>query len=189
MAKKNSINLKDVPTNDLMDFSGICEPLIKYIRCTWDWKGFKPRGYEKYKAEYSDYDKDERAVKWAAKFKGINSGTASSFGFHVQTARHHVCYDDTSQGRDPLHVLMSSCVGFGLIVGDERAKRQQAKNIKEHNEQIEKYCQAAQQAKERALTTSATDPEEKIRILEQALEKMPGFDTLKIREIFWNGLL
>lgn len=177
MAKKKAKDLKDVPNEELMDFSEIVEPLVKYIRKIWNWKGFKPKGYKAFKANYNDYDGDDQAQMWADKFDGINTSTASSFGFHDQTTLNHVCYDDVNQGRDPLHVLIGACVSFGLNVGEERFNRKLEKARIKHNESVETYCGIIKRALDRV--NDAKDPENKTFALEQLTREMETITAIE----------
>ncbi len=48
--KSKAVRIKDAPQDVLDDFGALCEPLIRYIRKCWNWKGLKPKGYKKFKA-------------------------------------------------------------------------------------------------------------------------------------------
>lgn len=135
-----SKRLKDCSMKELGNFRIICAPLVKYIRKTWAWKSLKPKRYEKFKRTYEDHDGDSLSEKQAKKFRGIDDETACSFSFPVKTALPQVCYDDVNQGRDPLHVLISSCVSFGLSIGEERARRKRVISQDKRSEETRKHC-------------------------------------------------
>lgn len=103
-------------------FEDKVEHLVKYIKRFWNWKGLKPKGYKKYLENYQDYQ-DMDTCKDHEKFTGIHDDHTMSNSFPVNCSLPHVAYDDTNQGRDPLKVLIQSCVSWGARLGEETEKR------------------------------------------------------------------
>lgn len=151
-------DLESVSTKELMNFSNLVGPLVKYIRKSWSWKRLKPKGYKESRELYLN---DESIPRPKTKFKGIDSSTCSSFGFHEKTKLFQVLYDDVDQGRDPLTTLIASSVGFGMVIEQERSRRAIKKAINKHNKSVRRYCkigkQTIKEAKEAATSEEAME--------------------------------
>lgn len=177
--------LKEVPQDELDDFSRLCKPLVKYIRKFWNWKGLKPKGYKEFKANYSDYDQDELAIMRAERFDGINDASSCGFSFPFATARHNVCYNDVNQGRDPLNCLIAASVSFGMVIQEERDKRKIERDREKHNLNVDKYSGILTRAWKRV--QDAETPEETKQAMKSfsvEMESLSESTSLKVDEWF-----
>jgi hypothetical protein len=98
-------------------FSEVLEPMVKYIKETWDIEA-KPKGYDEFCKDYEDYKGlpcNEEKLKDA--FDGLSDGSAGSFSFPIRVALEHVAYSDHCQGRDPINELLGAFLGYGIMVG------------------------------------------------------------------------
>jgi len=108
-------------TLDDLSFDKITNPLVKHIRKFWNWRGLKPKGYKQYLENYQDYQDMDELIESVEKFKGIEDDTGvCSFSFPYRVSKPHVAYDDTNQGHDPLSVLISSCITYGMLIEQKR---------------------------------------------------------------------
>lgn len=101
--------------------------LVKYIKKFWNWKSLAPKGYKKYLSTYEDYQ-DMDTCKDQDVFTGLLDGSDMGNSFPVGCSLPYIAYDDTCQGRDPLTVLMQSCVSWGARLNKEIEKRKLEKN-------------------------------------------------------------
>jgi len=120
-------------------YSDLIAPLVKWIRSNWNWKGLKPKGYKKYLASYEDYQ-DMEEIK-VDSFVGIVNNNVMSLTFPEHTSIPHVAYDDTNQGRDPLTVLISASVTYGMSVEIRRNELHNKALMEQHNGMIDTYIQ------------------------------------------------
>ena len=116
-------------------FEDVVSPLVKWIRKKWNWKGLKPKNYKKYLANYQDYqDMEDLEIK---DFEGALNNNVMSLTFPEQTSICHVAYDDTNQGRDPLNVLISASVTYGMSVHRRRVQLNNIKMMEKHNAMLQ----------------------------------------------------
>lgn len=104
---------------DLSDFEKLVKPLIEYIRSNWNVKDLKPKNYDSFTEDYTDYDgMDELNIE----FDGVLDDTPCGHSFPVSCSLPHVAYNEICQGRDPLTTLIYSAVSFGMSVQAQREK-------------------------------------------------------------------
>jgi hypothetical protein len=126
--------MTEMTENDLR-FEDVVTPLVKWIRKKWNWKGLKPKNYKKYLENYQDYqDMEDLEIKG---FEGALNNNVMSFTFPEQTSICHVAYDDKNQGRDPLTVLVSASVNYGMSVHRQRVKLGNIKMMEKHNKMLQ----------------------------------------------------
>ena len=126
--------MTEMTENDLR-FEDVVSPLVKWIRNKWNWKGLKPKKYKKYLANYQDYqDMEDLEIK---DFEGALNNNVMSLTFPEQTSICHVAYDDTNQGRDPLTVLISASVTYGMSVHRRRIQLGHNKMMEKHNKMLQ----------------------------------------------------
>lgn len=82
---------------------------------------FKPLGWKELAKNYSDFDGYEEYTKKQEKidkkeFKGANSDSATSGGFHSRVVLHNVMYDDKCQSRKPLDTLVGATLAHRYFV-------------------------------------------------------------------------
>ena len=82
---------------------------------------FKPLGWKELAKNYSDFDGYDEYVKKQEKidkkeFKGANSNSATSGGFHYRVVLHNVMYDDKCQGRKPFETLVGALLAHRYFV-------------------------------------------------------------------------
>jgi hypothetical protein len=109
--------LDECTLDQLKDFTNIVEPLVDYIKETWE-GSILPKGYKEFINNYEEY-KGMNDVNIDC-FTGFVNDTATSYSFPVATSIPHIAYDDREQGRDPLQMLISSCVSYGMQVQERR---------------------------------------------------------------------
>jgi hypothetical protein len=126
--------MTEMTENDLR-FEDVVSPLVNWIRKKWNWKGLKPKNYKKYRANYQDYQAmDELDIK---NFEGALNTNIMSLTFPEHTSICHVAYDDTNQGRDPLTVLISASVTYGMSVQRQRVKLGNNKMMTDRNKMLQ----------------------------------------------------
>lgn len=107
-------------------FETLVEPLVKYIRRHWCWKGLKPKRFKKI-IERMDKGEDEELTSEDQKimdtFKGLSDSQGAHCAFHIRTAPYMTAFDKVDQGRDPLMVLIQSAVSWGAHLATEQEKR------------------------------------------------------------------
>jgi hypothetical protein len=107
-------------------FETLVEPLVKYIRRHWCWKGLKPKRFKKI-IERMDNGEDEELTSEDQKimdtFKGLSDSQGAHCAFHIRTAPYMTAFDKVDQGRDPLTVLIQSAVSWGAHLATEQEKR------------------------------------------------------------------
>ena len=100
------------------NYSNVCSEIESAVKEQYDIKKLKPQGWLKLARNYNEYDGmedfDQEAVD--EKFKGIDSGGATSGGFTVRTSLPQVMYDDKEQGRKPFHTLVGAIIGHAYEV-------------------------------------------------------------------------
>jgi len=126
--------MTEMTENDLR-FEDVVTPLVEWIRKKWNWKGLKPKKYKKYLENYQDYqDMDDLDIK---RFEGALNNNIISLTFPEQTSICHVAYDDTNQGRDPLTVLISASVTYGMSIHRQRVKLGNTKMMENRNKMLQ----------------------------------------------------
>ena len=107
-------------------FETLVEPLVKYIRRHWCWKGLKPKRFKKI-IERMDKGEDDELTSEDQKimdtFKGLSDSQGAHCAFHIRTAPYMTAFDKVDQGRDPLTVLIQSAVSWGAHLATEQEKR------------------------------------------------------------------
>jgi len=109
--------LNEGTKEELANFGDIVDPIVEYIKDTWE-GDFKPKGYKEFIDNYQDYE-GMNTVN-IDNYKGFLDGTATSYSFPVATSLPHIAYDDLEQGRDPLQMLISSCISYGMNIQNRR---------------------------------------------------------------------
>lgn len=121
-------------------FETLVEPLVKYIRRHWCWKGLKPKRFKKI-IERMDKGEEDALTSEDQKimdtFKGLSDAEGCHCAFHVRTAPYMTAFDKVDQGRDPLEVLIQSAVSWGAHLASEQDKRNLFKEEK-NNRELEK---------------------------------------------------
>lgn len=120
MSQVTMRNATDEQLNEY--FETKVQHLVKYIKKFWNWKSLAPKGYKKYLSTYEDYQ-DMETCKDHEAFTGLLDSSATGLPFPMACSIPHIAYDDTNQGRDPLTMLMMSCVSWGARLADEQNKR------------------------------------------------------------------
>lgn len=115
-----SVKLRDVKKP--VPFSELIGPVEKYLEKYWDIDA-KPRGYKDFCEDYTDFkgqgEDDDRLLE---EFKGINDETATMFAFPIAASLPHIAYDDICQGRNPLMMLISHLIAYGIGYGKKLAE-------------------------------------------------------------------
>lgn len=121
-------------------FETMVEPLVKYIRRHWRWKGLKPKRFKKIIARMDKGEEDaltSEDQKIMDTFKGLSDAEGCHCAFHIRTAPYMTAFDKVDQGRDPLEVLIQSAVSWGAHLASEQDKRKLFKE-EEKSREIEK---------------------------------------------------
>ena len=121
--------------------------IVKHVRKYWD-ASVAPKGYAEYKLNYQDYQDMDETIASVEDFDGIVDDLTRGLPISTSLSLPHVAYDDTNQGRDPLTVLIGSCIAYGRNL----QAREDAFN---HQKDVEMY------------TTI-------IKLLSEKIEKMTG---------------
>lgn len=79
----------------------------------------KPKGWEKFKKNYHDYDgmSNFDSAKAKKEFGGMHSGIGCP-PFEVRVALPYVMYDDTNQSRKPLEVLVGAVLTHAYVMNE-----------------------------------------------------------------------
>lgn len=118
-------------------FETMVEPLVKYIRRHWCWKGLKPKRFKKIIERMDNGEEDaltSEDQKIMDTFKGLSDAEGCHCAFHVRTAPYMTAFDKVDQGRDPLEVLIQSAVSWGAHLASEQDRRklfEEEKNSRE----------------------------------------------------------
>lgn len=111
-----SKRIKDASLEELENFTEIMEPIIDLLRNSWD-IDVKPKGYDEYlKSNDSSYVPEE------IEFKGLINTSSCNPPLPYLLSKPNVAYADKEQGRDPLTELTGALVGYGMAIGERRAK-------------------------------------------------------------------
>jgi len=118
-----------------LDYSKHAEILVKFIKKNWDIGKPAPKGYKEFlKNKESDYEGMEELdeEKIMKSFKGFDDSSAGSNAFPIRMSLPHIAYDDTEQGRDPLTMLVSCILTYGMKYGQvlERTYESSSMNYK-----------------------------------------------------------
>lgn len=115
----------------MINYDKITGYLVNFVRKTWDWKGLHPKGWEKRDEIMEDPAQMAKIREELKEFNGPDTSTAGSFGAHVRLSLHQVAYDNDEQGRDPLKMLVSSCISYGMVIVDEQmSRKREAEKVK-----------------------------------------------------------
>ena len=107
---------------DINNFEKIVSSLEKHIKKHWNVKELKPKGYDAFVKDYTDFKgMDELDMELLQKeFTGFNDASPGSHSFPIRVSLPHVAYSDKCQCRSPLHELIGSCLHYGMLIQKER---------------------------------------------------------------------
>lgn len=111
-------NLKTVDEaswEEVSYFDDLIQPILKLVKENWDIQA-SPKGYEEYIESYEEYD-DMGDEKFYLDFDGLLDTSASASPINDKLSMPQVAYDDTQQGREPLHTLIGAVLSYGIAIG------------------------------------------------------------------------
>jgi hypothetical protein len=134
------IKLKNVSINDLKSFDSVVGPVIKHIKENWETDSIKPKDYDKQEENFDIFEHIEELEK---NFTGMIDERVCSFSLPVALHKSSVKHSDEDQGRTPFETLISTCIGYGMVI--EAHRKQQELNIKvrKHDEHVKTMVRAS----------------------------------------------
>jgi hypothetical protein len=125
--------IKNATIEDLDNFEGLTNPIVRFLRENWNVKELGPQGYNEYRKTYEGGDDMGEMIP---EFSGFLDNSASKPTLPVMLSMPQVAYSDVEQGYTPLETLVGALVGYGLAVGEQRSKLNEAELEKKIRNQI-----------------------------------------------------
>ena len=105
---------------DDWDYEKVANSITNQIKNDFpDSNKLKPKGWDKFKKNYSDYGGMSKfdSAKAKQEFGGMNSGVGCH-PFEVRVALPYVMYDDVNQSRKPLDVLVGAVLTHAYVMNE-----------------------------------------------------------------------
>ncbi len=129
-----SNTIDEATKKEIMNFRELLDPLVKYIKDTWDYENFKPKNYEEHIKSYEEFDQHNPNP---AEFTGLLDESHCSFPFPERSSFPQVALADTAQGHSPLESIIGSVLAYGIQVGEKRRDFQNQGYAKRFDEDID----------------------------------------------------
>jgi len=128
---KKTIN--EATWKEVSYFDDLIQPILKMVKDNWDVEAL-PKGYKEYVETYEEYD-DMDDEKFELEFDGLLDTSASNVPINDKLSIPQVAYDDTQQGRDPMHTLIGAVLSYGIAIGkrQEQTNPNSVSNLKDSN--------------------------------------------------------
>jgi hypothetical protein len=122
--------IREATNEELQDFPTILNRLMSFIKNNWTGV-VKPKGYKKFLEEH--YDAHNVEYKdFILKFDGFDSSTAGDIGIHSKLNLPNVACNEREGDMSTTESLISACLSYGILIGEERGKRNADSGMREN---------------------------------------------------------
>jgi len=117
----NKRGYKEATVSELDDFQSISSAIMEWFESHWDIQ-VSPKQYEEFMEDYHEFKGiGEDKYDLSDDFNTFFDATSSKFSLPTACGLPNAAYSANEQGRSFFETMLGSVLGYGLLIGEERA--------------------------------------------------------------------